>query len=71
MPAVTASSCPAAGDAMADRTAARSLRLYQAEAVAAITAGLGDQGRRQLRAACGTGKTFIASVVAAELAGAG
>ena len=61
----------AAGDAMTDRNVARSLRGYQAEAVAAISAGLGGGGRRQLRAACGTGKTFIASVVAAELAGGG
>ena len=45
--------------------------MYQAEAVAAITGGLADEGRRQLRAACGTGKTFIASVVAAKLAGSG
>jgi superfamily II DNA or RNA helicase len=53
-------------------TAARSLRAYQAEAVAAISAGLrAGAGRGQLRAACGTGKTFIASVVAAELAGDG
>ena len=67
-----ASSYPATGDAMAGSTAARSLRLYQAEAVAAITAGLADEGRRvQLRAACGTGKTLIASIAAAELAGGG
>src|SRR5260370_30729216 len=44
-----------------------SLRPYQAEAVTAITAGLRDGGRRQLRAACGTGKTRIASAAAAEL----
>jgi predicted helicase len=43
------------------------LRPYQAEAVTAITAGLRDRGRRQLRAACGTGKTYIASTAAAEL----
>ena len=49
-----------------------SLRPYQAEAVAAITAGLRDGGRAQLRAACGTGKTRIASAAAAELlAGSG
>jgi superfamily II DNA or RNA helicase len=46
-----------------------SLRPYQAEAVAAITAGLRDGGRAQLRAACGTGKTRIASAAAAELLG--
>jgi len=56
---------------MTGRAVARSLRGYQAEAVAAISAGLGDGGCGQLRAACGTGKTFIASVVAAELAGGG
>jgi predicted helicase len=56
---------------MTDRTVTGSLRPYQAEAVAAITAGLKGGGRGQLRAACGTGKTFIASVVAAELAGGG
>jgi superfamily II DNA or RNA helicase len=51
--------------------AARSLRGYQAEAVAAISAALAGGGCGQLRAACGTGKTFIASVVAARLAGGG
>jgi superfamily II DNA or RNA helicase len=56
---------------MTGRAAARSLRAYQAEAVAAILAGLEGRGRGQLRAACGTGKTFIASAVAAELAGGG
>jgi predicted helicase len=57
---------------MTDRTAAGSLRAYQAEAVAAISAGLrAGAGRGQLRASCGTGKTFIASVVAAALAGGG
>jgi superfamily II DNA or RNA helicase len=45
----------------------RSLRPYQAEAVTAIAAGLRDGGRRQLRAACGTGKTYMASTAAAEL----
>jgi superfamily II DNA or RNA helicase len=45
----------------------RRLRPYQAEAVAAITAVLRDGGRAQLRAACGTGKTYIAAVAAAEL----
>jgi superfamily II DNA or RNA helicase len=45
--------------------------VYQAEAVAAITAALAGGGRGQLRAACGTGKTCIASVAAAELAGGG
>ena len=45
--------------------------MYQAEAVAAITADLAGGGRRQLRAACGTGKTFIASVTAAKLADGG
>ncbi len=50
----------------------RSLRPYQAEAVTAIADGLRDGGRRQLRAACGTGKTHIASTAAAELlAGSG
>lgn len=44
-----------------------SLRPYQAEAVTAIAAGLRDGGRRQLRAACGTGKTHIASKAAAGL----
>ena len=56
---------------MTGRAVTRSLRAYQAEAVAAILAGLEGGGRGQLRAACGTGKTFIASVVAAELAGGG
>jgi superfamily II DNA or RNA helicase len=64
-------SCLAAGDAVTDGTVARRLRGYQEEAVAAISAGLGGGGRGQLRAACGTGKTFIASVVAAELASGG
>lgn len=45
----------------------RSLRPYQAQAVAAIAAGLRDGGRVQLRAACGTGKTYIASRAAAGL----
>ena len=48
-----------------------SLRPYQAEAVTAITAGLRDRGRAQLRAACGTGKTYIASTAAAELLAGG
>jgi predicted helicase len=56
---------------MTGRAVTRSLRAYQAEAVAAILAGLEGRGRGQLRAACGTGKTFIASVAAAELAGGG
>jgi superfamily II DNA or RNA helicase len=46
-------------------------RPYQAEAVAAVASMLGGDGRCQLRAACGTGKTYIASRVAAELAGDG
>jgi superfamily II DNA or RNA helicase len=45
------------------------LRPYQADAVAAITAALRDGGCCQLLAACGTGKTYIASRVAAGLAG--
>ncbi|HEY1618220.1 MAG TPA: Helicase associated domain protein [Streptosporangiaceae bacterium] len=53
---------------MTGGAAARSLRAYQAEAVAAILAALGGGGRAQLRAACGTGKTLIASAVAGELA---
>jgi hypothetical protein len=60
----------AAGDTMADE-GRLSLRPYQAEAVAAIAAGLRDGGRAQLRAECGTGKTFIASKAAAELLAAG
>jgi hypothetical protein len=56
---------------MSPKPAARRLRGYQAEAVAAIVAGLEGRGSGQLRAACGTGKTYIASVVAAELAGGG
>jgi predicted helicase len=60
----------AAGDTMAGE-GRRGLRPYQAEAVAAIAAGLRDGGRGQLRAACGTGKTRIASVAAAELLAGG
>jgi hypothetical protein len=55
-----------AGNTVADE-GGRSLRSYQAEAVAAITTGLRDGGRARLRAACGTGKTYIASTVAAGL----
>jgi superfamily II DNA or RNA helicase len=53
------------------RAATRSLRPYQAEAVPAITTALDGGGNAQLVAACGTGKTVIASEVAAGLAGAG
>jgi superfamily II DNA or RNA helicase len=60
-----------AGEAVTGRAAARSLRPYQAEADAAITAALGGGGKAQLVAACGTGKTVIASEVAAGLAGTG
>lgn len=49
----------------------RGQRPYQAEAVAEIIARLRDGGRAQLRAACGTGKTYIASVAAARLLGGG
>ena len=47
------------------------LRPYQAEAVEAITAGLRDGGRGQVRMACGTGKTLVAARAAAEVAGRG
>jgi superfamily II DNA or RNA helicase len=50
---------------------ARDLRGYQAEAVEAIVSGLAGGGRRQLIMACGTGKTFVASRAAAQLAGDG
>jgi predicted helicase len=56
---------------MAVESPDRNLRPYQAEAVSAIAAGLRDGGCGQLRAACGTGKTYIASKAAAELAGGG
>ena len=47
------------------------LRPYQAEAVEAITAGLRDGGRGQVRMACGTGKTLVAARAAAQVAGRG
>lgn len=47
------------------------LRLYQAEAVDAVTAGLEDGGKGQLHAACGTGKTRMAAEAAARLVPAG
>jgi superfamily II DNA or RNA helicase len=60
-----------AKDSFVDEGLGAALRPYQGEAVAAITAGLREGGLRQLRAACGTGKTRIASMVAAQLAGSG
>jgi superfamily II DNA or RNA helicase len=51
--------------------AVRDPRPYQGEAVAAVASRLRGGGCCQLRAACGTGKTYIASRVAAELAGDG
>jgi superfamily II DNA or RNA helicase len=50
---------------------ARGLRAYQAEAVEALFAELAAGGRAQARMACGTGKTLVASHVAAELAPGG
>jgi superfamily II DNA or RNA helicase len=50
---------------------ARGLRAYQAEAVAAVVSRLRGGGCCQLVMACGTGKTYVASRVAAEVAGSG
>jgi predicted helicase len=50
---------------------AAGLRPYQAEAVEVIVAELAGGGRAQARMACGTGKTLVASNVAARLAGGG
>lgn len=50
---------------------ARGLRAYQAAAVDALVAELAGGGRAQARMACGTGKTLVASRVAAELASGG
>jgi predicted helicase len=47
------------------------LRAYQAEAVKALVAELAGGGRAQARMACGTGKTLVASRVAAEVASGG
>lgn len=47
------------------------LRPYQADAVKSIVAELAGGGRAQARMACGTGKTLVASRVAAELASGG
>ncbi|MEZ7005849.1 Helicase associated domain protein [Streptomyces sp. AD55] len=43
------------------------LRPYQQEAVEAIAAGLREEGRGQLHAACGSGKTLISAMGAARL----
>jgi len=59
---------------MSDKAAkvpVRGLRAYQAEAVGALVAELAHGGRAQARMACGTGKTLVASHVAAELAPGG
>ena len=44
------------------------LRPYQAQAAAAVTAGLRVGGRGQPLTACGTGKTRVAAAVAGALA---
>ncbi|MFD5348594.1 Helicase associated domain protein [Streptomyces anulatus] len=43
------------------------LRPYQREEIEAITGGLADGGRGQLHAACGSGKTLVSVLSAAEL----
>ncbi|MFH9471776.1 DEAD/DEAH box helicase family protein [Streptomyces clavifer] len=43
------------------------LRPYQQEAVEAISAGLREEGRGRLHAACGSGKTLISAMTGARL----
>jgi len=60
-----------AGSGEIGRRAPKVLREDQAEAVAAVRAGLAEADRGRLVMACGTGKTLTALRIAEELAGAG